>query len=500
MLCFEKLNAIKGFDMWNPVNAHQNNYAWSMAEMGDYIYVGTCRNMFTSMLSLAKRPLLGQVQTTGLDNNAEIWRYKKDGTQGWQRVFKTHPYDKSFGFRAMTVHESKYSTALYAATIGERVYIYKSIDGVTWKKLRTPQVVGGSSRSFASLNGRLYVSTLQEGIGGKNSYLYSSADPEFEPFKLVMDPHHPYFQKDKNPMGGIDALEVFNHKLYLGVSGENGAEVWRSMEGQPAMNKWIKVGDAGFGDGMNQEIMSMGTFKNHLYVALTKKFPLAFFAPLGFDLVRFDRCDCWELIVGGRPMKPTHPKTGERTTSLSGFKSGFNSPFNVYGWQLLAYQDKLILTTFDDSVNMKLMRDVFIQRKEGLIQRIGQEKYQQLVCLYGEIICLLEKYQYPKGFDLYVSKDGIHFRPEVLSGLNNPYSYGGRTLLVSQEDELYVGTANPYEGCDVYRGEIIGCQPYFTDGQLQSYFEQLEALTCELQCLYPDLIRLLSELFVTSKK
>ncbi len=39
MLCFEKLNAIKGFDKWNPVNAHQNNYAWSMAEMGDYIYV-----------------------------------------------------------------------------------------------------------------------------------------------------------------------------------------------------------------------------------------------------------------------------------------------------------------------------------------------------------------------------------------------------------------------------------------------------------------------------
>ena len=38
MLCFEKLNAIKGFDMWNPVNAHQNNYAWSMAAKSGLVH------------------------------------------------------------------------------------------------------------------------------------------------------------------------------------------------------------------------------------------------------------------------------------------------------------------------------------------------------------------------------------------------------------------------------------------------------------------------------
>lgn len=495
MLCFEKLNAIKGFDIWHPANARQNSYAWSMAEMGDYIYVGTSRNMFYSMASMMQQSGITQDQMKRLDNNAEIWRYKKDGTMGWQRVFKTHPYDKSYGFRAMTVHESPYSTALYAATIGERVYIFKSTDGVNWKKIRTPQVVGSSSRSFASFNGRLYLSTLDQGIGGKNSYLYSSVDPEFEPLELLIDPSHPCYQKDQNPTGGIDAIKVFNQHLYLGVAGENGAEVWRSNHEQPAMNDWTLVGDAGFGDAMNREIMSMGTFKNHLYVALTKTFPLVLFAPLGFDLVRLNRCDEWELIVGGHPMKPTTPTTGKRTRSLSGFKSGFNSPFNVYGWQLITYQNQLILTSFDDSINMKLIRDVYVQREANLVKRIGRDKYQRLIEIYDEIINLLEQYQYPKGFDLYTSTDGIHFRPEVLSGLNDPYCYGGRTLLVSQEDELYVGTANPYEGCDVYKAQFVGCQPYFSECQLRAYFEQLAALTDELRCLYTELIDILLTLF-----
>ena len=45
MSTFEKLNKINGFDFKNPINAKQNNYAWSMAELGDYIYVGTGRNV-----------------------------------------------------------------------------------------------------------------------------------------------------------------------------------------------------------------------------------------------------------------------------------------------------------------------------------------------------------------------------------------------------------------------------------------------------------------------
>lgn len=78
MLWFERLNKIQGFDINDPANARQNSYAWSMVEFGDYIYIGTCRNMLISAATsfsgqLNQNPII----TTGIDNNAEIWRYKR---------------------------------------------------------------------------------------------------------------------------------------------------------------------------------------------------------------------------------------------------------------------------------------------------------------------------------------------------------------------------------------------------------------------------------------
>ena len=42
---FCKITPVNGFDTLNPDNAKQNNYCWSMEEMGDYIYVGTGRDI-----------------------------------------------------------------------------------------------------------------------------------------------------------------------------------------------------------------------------------------------------------------------------------------------------------------------------------------------------------------------------------------------------------------------------------------------------------------------
>ena len=157
MLVFKRLTKIKGFDVNHPANARQNSYAWSMAELGDYIYVGTCRNMFLNATGFYQTNSTLQNSSNGLDNNAEIWRYKKDGTSGWQKVFKATPSDQITGFRVMITHKSRYSTAIYAASIGEQAFIFKSKDGVYWEKLDTPELVGTSSRALASFNGKLYV-------------------------------------------------------------------------------------------------------------------------------------------------------------------------------------------------------------------------------------------------------------------------------------------------------------------------------------------------------
>lgn len=52
MLTFKKLNEVNGFDQSDLNNAKQNNYAWSMAEFGDYIYVGTGRNITAFAVNL----------------------------------------------------------------------------------------------------------------------------------------------------------------------------------------------------------------------------------------------------------------------------------------------------------------------------------------------------------------------------------------------------------------------------------------------------------------
>lgn len=497
MLAFKKLNRINGLDVKNPDNAIQNSYAWSMTELGDYIYVGTARNMFSSMSQSYGQSNIPSSLITGTDDNAEIWRYKKDGTRPWQRVFKTNPADQIYGIRAMITHQSPAGCAIYAASIGKQITVFKSVDGVHWLKLDTAGLTGTSSRALASFNGKLYMATLDEGIGGDTAYLYSSIDPEYQAFESVIEADSPYFRACQNPVGGIDNLQVFNNRLYVCVDTENGAEVWRSNTINPKTNDWTLVADKGFGDQANQNIMSSGIFKDHLYLAVTKQLPFSLFAPLGFDLIRIDRNDHWELVVGGRPLIPTQPETGTRRKSLSGFDSGFNNPFNVYGWQIQEFKGHLVLTTYDGSTNIKTIYNTYRRNEAAIIKRIGKENYANLIHSYSKILTLLAKYRYPKGFDVYTSKDGYHFQPEVLSGLNDPYNYGGRTLQVSCENELYLGTANPYRGCSVYKADFIKHHSPHEKDKYENYFHMLIKMNRELELIYPTLTESLQMMFMT---
>lgn len=489
MFTFKELTQTNGFDTKDLSNAIQNSYAWSMTELGDYIYVATSRNLISSLpTSMGAAAPVPPVFITGNDNNAEIWRYKKDGTCTWQQVFKAVPRDKVIGFRAMITHKTYNSCSIYAASMGENIKLFKSDDGCHWIKIDTSYLAGTSSRALASFNGKLYMAALESGIGGNTPLLYSSPDPEIEPFKSVINPRSKNFISSMNPMGGIDALNVFNNKLYVCISTAEGAEVWRSKNLNPRTNKWVKVADKGFGDSMNSNIMSTGQFKEHLYVAVTKQIPLALFIPLGFDLIRIDKNDNWQLIAGGTPLSPSVPTKGKRNKSLSGFNAGFNNVFNVYGWQIKEFKDNLILTTYDSSTNIKTLLVDIMYNEDFYIEKIGRKNYTKLVHAYKKIYALLCKYNFPKGFDMYYSKDGCYFEPVVLSGLNNPNNYGGRTLYVSCENELYLGTANPFEGLEVWKVDYSSCGQNYSNKMIHSYFKELNMLNKQLVKVYPTLL------------
>lgn len=55
-----------------------------------------------------------------------------------------------------------------------------------------------------------------------------------------------------------------------------------------------------------------------------------------------------------------------------------------------------------------------------------------------------------KGFDLFVTEDGNKWERILDDGLMDPYNYGGRTLTIFN-DEIYIGTANPYYGAQLWR-------------------------------------------------
>lgn len=458
MLDFSRLTPTNGFDTVNLNNARQNNYAWSMSELEDYIYVGTGRNIPLNIIKSIEpeTQIPALIKPDPIDNSAEIWRYKKDETLPWERVYKAPSGSGITGFRFM-IQANPFggSPCIYAATFGTRAQVLKSTNGVNWFILPDTVLTGTSSRAMVIQNGKVYIATVDEQNPSAIPMLYSSTDPEFYPWELVIDSNAPGFDPDRNPKGAISNMEVFNNRIYVATSNSDGAQVWRTNGEEPKLNDWTLIVDKGFGDPANKYTLSIGVFKDYLYVSGTKQLPLAWFIPMGCDIVRIDEYDNWKLIVGGNPFLPSSSDSVKDNIRYSRLGSGFNNPFNVYAWQIQEYDDKLFVSTFDDSSNMKLILDTLLINRLALEQLIGEVTTSILIEIYKSVVAILKEIKYPIGFDLYISEDGLHFRPVFLDGLRNPNNYGGRILHVGSRNRLYIGTANPFQGCEVWKAGYI---------------------------------------------
>ena len=458
MQTFRELTPVNGFDFYNIHNARQNNYAWSMSDLGDFIYVGTGRNILINIIGalVPGIQLPALIEPDSIDNLAEIWRHRKDGRLEWERVYKAMPGSGIFGFRFMIRHRPfGGSPCLYTAAYGQSVQILKTTNGTNWFVM-PGNLEGTSSRAMVTHNGKLYVATVNETASSTDALLYSSEDPEFDPWKLEINAGAPGFDPGRNPRGAIYNMAVFNNRIYVATSNQDGVQVWRTNGTEPEMNDWTLVVDKGFGNTANTIPLSIGVFDDHLYVSGTKQLPLAWLIPMGCDIVRIDRRDNWELVVGGNPLLPVGDSASERIRSRSGLGSGFNNPFNVYAWQIQEYQGKLLISTFDDSSNMEVILTTLLANRAALSALIGEVLAELLIDIYRSVVEILRAIRYPIGFDMYVSDDGINFNPVFLNGLNNPHNYGGRILYPDGCHSLYIGTANPFQGCEVWKADDIG--------------------------------------------
>jgi hypothetical protein len=408
-----------------------------------------------------------------VDNNAEIWRYKKGVPEvGWQRVHKAVPQGGNVhaGFRYMVRYTSPVGdTALYAGSYSsQKVITLRSTNGVVWNEIPNNNLKGTSTRSMViHSNGKLYMSTVEEGNyqtpnPSANIYEYvppTDCNSQGSWKEVTGNPQDPAFDPGKNPTGQISIMASFNQHLYAGTTKAGGFELWRTEGTAPEVDKWKLVIDKGAGDALNKIPLTLGVFKDHLYVGAImfpllaqSAFSLAAFKP--FDLIRIDQKDRWELVIGGKPVEPTNPQTGTRGNALSGKPSGLGNIFNLYCWQLEEYGGEFYLGTFDWSVlippliaaNLPLLTNIpglSSTGPTGGILNIGQGSSNTLSKLINLVIPF-------SGFDLYKSKDGIHWEPITLNGLDNPHNYGARVLFPSTNGLLYLGTANPFDGLEVW--------------------------------------------------
>ena len=255
---------------------------------------------------------------------------------------------------------------------------------------------------------------------------------------------------------GAANLTVFNDYLYIGEYNDEEIALERIL-----FSKTGKKANGQFGGGLDCSFINANLDQS-------------------VSLYRMDKNENMELVMGNATsMFPNG--------SLSGLKSGFGRNENQYIWRMQVYDGKLYVGTFDTSSLLQVMGqfvngDLLRQTPEAwksqweylkALMKALQEAdadgtgnpstlaqtikftnafvFQNIsVCNIASAIRLLNYLRKAqRGFDLYVSEDGVNFETITTNGFGDPYNHGLRVFSVTDQG-LCVGTANPFYGTQVW--------------------------------------------------
>ena len=424
----------------------QNSYAWSMDVLGDYLYVGTNRNVFGLMVQASGRyDLIGPTKPVPLptDSRARILRMSLV-TGDWERVFA----GDDTGFRMMKT---------YAAT-GRQPVLYVGGSGIGWCRMlaidgtRPPVEVFKSEvpnqflsiRALAEHDGQLYWATED----GQGPAVFVSPDP------MRVAPERVAVPKEWQVGGGAEIQDLigYNGSLYVffftrtsepaqfgfwaaRLKKTKGRWAWTPIVADRAVAPAAKY-DAGMGNPENGVAVPF-RFRNHVYVGtmdatmfrlLNGINPPAPGQPInpwgrwGMEIWRFDQRDNWERVMPA--LAPGSP--GEEPLR------GFQHANNKYMWRFGVIDGRLYVGTFDVGTGLTLLSSI-----------------------PGTPIVFNPALE--AGFDLYSTRDGVDWRTESLNGFDDPWNYGLRSFAADPATgDLYFGTANPFYGCQVWRKRAGG--------------------------------------------
>lgn len=255
---------------------------------------------------------------------------------------------------------------------------------------------------------------------------------------------------------GAANLMVFNDYLYIGEYNDEEIALERIL-----FSKTGKNADGQFGGGLDCRFLNANLDQS-------------------VNLYRMDKNENMELVVGNSTkMFPNG--------SLSGLKSGFGRSENQYIWRMEVYDGKLYVGTHDASS----LLECFGQFVNGnLLKRTPSEWKDQWNYLKALMKALATvdpngtgnpdtlaqtiKFSYnfvfknitvrnmasaikllnylrtaKRGFDLYVTEDGVNFETITIDGFGDPYNHGLRVFATTDQG-LCLGTANPFFGTQIW--------------------------------------------------
>ncbi len=255
---------------------------------------------------------------------------------------------------------------------------------------------------------------------------------------------------------GAANLMVFNDYLYIGEYNDEEIALERVL-----FSKTGKNADGQFGGGLDCRFLNANLDQS-------------------VNLYRMDKNEDMELVVGNSTkMFPNG--------SLSGLESGFGRNENQYIWRMEVYDGKLYVGTHDASsllecfgqfVNGNLLRRTPSEWKDqwnylkALMEALAtvdpngtgnpDALAQTIKFSYNFVfknitvrniasaIKLLNYLRTAKrGFDLYVTEDGVNFETITIDGFGDPYNHGLRVFATTDQG-LCLGTANPFYGTQIW--------------------------------------------------
>ena len=255
---------------------------------------------------------------------------------------------------------------------------------------------------------------------------------------------------------GAANLMVFNDYLYIGEYNDEEIALERIL-----FSKTGKNANGQFGGGLDCRFLNANLDQS-------------------VSLYRMDKNENMELVVGNSTkMFPNG--------SLSGLKSGFGRNENQYIWRMEVYDGKLYVGTHDASsllecfgqfVNGNLLKRTPSEWKDQWSYLKALMKALETVDPNGngnpDALAQTIKFSYnfvfknitvrnmasaikllnylrtaKRGFDLYVTEDGVNFETITIDGFGDPYNHGLRVFATTDQG-LCLGTANPFYGTQIW--------------------------------------------------